>query len=89
MPVSQLEAWYAGKPVLAGNIPNLACLVRPGVNGFLVERDPRDIEAKLKKLVLSTGLREALGKAGQAMVMEKYLISHAADRLKAVYQELL
>jgi glycosyltransferase involved in cell wall biosynthesis len=89
MPVSLLEAWYAGKPVLAGNIPNLACLVRPGKNGFLVEKETRDIEAKLKKLVLSAGLRETLGRAGRAMVMEKYLIGHAADRLKAVYQELL
>ncbi len=89
MPVTILEAWWAGKPVLAGDIPSLHAFVEEGVNGLFTVRDIDAIREKLLLFMSVHNRFRGLGDHGRKKVEEQYLIRHIADRLKDVYSETI
>lgn len=63
MPGAVLEAFAAGLPVVAGEIPAVRDLVRDGVNGLVVPSgDPGATAAALMRLLADPGLRSVLGR---------------------------
>jgi len=57
-----LEAQASGTPVIASNVPGLALVVSDGRTGFLVNgHDPRDYVERMRQLLASPGLVEAMG----------------------------
>jgi glycosyltransferase involved in cell wall biosynthesis len=63
-PLVTLEAFAAGVPVIAADIPNLNHQITDGVDGLLYRNgDHRDLTDKLRSVVESNGLHSKL-KAG-------------------------
>jgi colanic acid/amylovoran biosynthesis glycosyltransferase len=84
------EAQGHGLPVIsttAGGIPEG---VADGVSGYLVA--PRDVDALVDRLVECSrdrGLRDRMGKAGRALVEERFDIERLNDRLVELYEAVI
>ena len=84
-----LEAMACGTPVIASDVGGLAFLVRHGRTGYRVPaRDPAALAAKITRLLTNTGLRRRIGQRA-ACWAESYAWSHIADRVEALYAELV
>jgi glycosyltransferase involved in cell wall biosynthesis len=80
-----LEAAACGLPVVTTRVGNMPELIRDGENGFFVERDAADIAEKLRRLRDDPELRERLGRAARATVVESWDWQRQAAR----YDEML
>jgi glycosyltransferase involved in cell wall biosynthesis len=67
-----LEAAACGLPVITTRVGSMPDLIRDGENGFLVERDAAAIAAKLRTLRDDPALRNRLGRAARAAVVESW-----------------
>lgn len=67
-----LEAAACGLPVVTTRVGNMPELIRDGKNGFFVERDAADIAEKLRWLRDDPELRDRLGRAARATVVESW-----------------
>jgi glycosyltransferase involved in cell wall biosynthesis len=82
-----LEAWCAGKPVVASNVGGLRNLVREGGNGFLFPcGNSSALAARIRALAGSVDLRGHMGRAGRAMAREKYTWAGIADETERIYR---
>ena len=85
-----LEALAAGLPVVAHKGTGIPCIIDDGVTGCVV--DVRDIEhysASLLAILGDAALRERLGKAGRQQAVTRFSLATIAERLFAVYGELV
>jgi glycosyltransferase involved in cell wall biosynthesis len=83
-----LEAAACGLPVVTTRVGNMPEFIRDGENGFLVERDARDIADKLRRLRDDPGLRDRLGRAARATA-ELWDWRHQAARYDAMFRDVL
>jgi glycosyltransferase involved in cell wall biosynthesis len=82
-----LEAWCAGKPVVAASVGGLINLIRDGENGFLFpSADAGAMAARIGELTASSELRAQMGRAGCALAREKYTWARIADETERIYQ---
>lgn len=84
-----LEAWAAGKPVVAGAIPAVSSLVRDGETGLLVPpADRAALAAALARLLDDPAAAAQMGAAGQREVQEqrswKAVTARLRDELRSV-----
>ena len=87
LPMSLLEAMYAGLPCVATNVDGIPEAIRSGSNGILVEPgDPAQISAALLRLVRSPGERMALGEAARHTVQTTFLLEPQVEKLTALYK---
>lgn len=84
-----LEAMACGTPVIASDVGGLAFLVKHGRTGYRVPaRDPGALAAKITRLLTDEGLRRRIGQRA-ACWAESYAWPRIADRIEAVYAELV
>jgi glycosyltransferase involved in cell wall biosynthesis len=81
-----LEAAACGLPVITTRVGNMPELIRDGENGFFVERDVADIAAKLERLRDDPGLRDRLGRAARATVVESWDWRKQAGRYDEMFR---
>ncbi len=85
-----LEAWSAGKAVLANHVGGLRALIRDGENGLFIspgaEGNAGELAQRLRALVRDPGLRQRLGEAGRAEAVGRYDWSRVASELESLYQ---
>lgn len=83
-----LEAWAAGKPVVASNVGGLPRLISDGTDGFLFEsgKAPALVEA-LEKYRHSPQLREKHAANGLKKVLADYTWDKIAARQEAIYTQ--
>ena len=79
-----LEAAACGLPVITTRVGNMPELIRDGENGFFVERDAGDIAEKLRWLRDDPELRDRLGRAARAAVVESWDWRRQATRYGAM-----
>jgi len=73
MPLAILEAWAAGKPVVASRVGGVPELVADGRTGLLFSAgDDAEAARLLSRLLTDRPLAAALGAAGRALVRERY-----------------
>lgn len=85
-----LEAWAAGRPVVATRVGGVPELVRDGADGLLVPPgDPPALAAALRALLADPALARRLGEAGRARVYADYTAAAMARRVGALYERLL
>ena len=86
-PLVALEAAASGLPIVATDVNGVRELVRDGVEGFLVERDPDQIAARLRRLAGEPELRTAMGRAARESALD-YSWDRMVDRHIALYEQL-
>jgi glycosyltransferase involved in cell wall biosynthesis len=85
-PMVILEAFAAGKPVIATNVGGVAEIVENGMNGILIP--PGDIDALAKAicdLASDTNMRRNMGQNGQVKARREFDISVTARQYENLY----
>jgi glycosyltransferase involved in cell wall biosynthesis len=88
-PLSVVEAYAAGVPVLANAIGALPEVVEDGISGILVPpRDPAALAGAVRRLAADVE-SERLGEGAWGLWRSKYTPERALEALEAVYQQAL
>lgn len=80
-----LEAWSAGRPVIAGDIAPLREVVRDGIDGLHAANEPKAIAAAIRVLLDDPAAAERMGASGRARVAERWTWDRIAERTEAAY----
>jgi glycosyltransferase involved in cell wall biosynthesis len=80
-----LEAWCAGRPVIAGDIAPLCEVVRDGIDGVHAANEPRAIADAILSLLADPARAAAMGASGRARVAERVTWPIVAAKTEAVY----
>jgi glycosyltransferase involved in cell wall biosynthesis len=80
-----LEAWSAGRPVIAGDIPPLREVVREGIDGLHAANEPRAVADAILTLLADPARAAAFGASGKRRVAEHFTWPRIAARTEAVY----
>jgi glycosyltransferase involved in cell wall biosynthesis len=80
-----LEAWSAGLPVIAGDIPPLREVVREGIDGLHVRNEPRSIAAAVLALLGDPDRARRMGAAGRERLAREFSWPAVAKRTEAAY----
>jgi glycosyltransferase involved in cell wall biosynthesis len=90
-PITVLEAWAAGLPVVVTRVGDNPRMVRNGINGWLVE--PGGVEgladALVKAMKVSKKKLEEMGMEGYELVKEKFSWERAAEGVGEVYERVV
>jgi glycosyltransferase involved in cell wall biosynthesis len=90
-PLSLVEAFAYGKPVIGARIGGIPEMIDDGVNGLLFE--PGNMEDLKDKLALAMSLSDVkirkMGKAAREKVESEYNAELHYERLVAVYQRAI
>jgi colanic acid/amylovoran biosynthesis glycosyltransferase len=88
IPVVLMEAMACGLPVVSSRISGIPELVEDGVSGLLVEPgDVGGLAAVITRLAGDRALRERLGRAARARVVESFNIEKSVCRLEDLFSE--
>ena len=89
-PMSVLESFAWGKPVLGSRIGGIPELIEEGVDGMMFEPgNAGELSDKIGCLLHNQGAARDMGMAGRRKVEEKYSASTYYGRLMAVYGQVL
>lgn len=89
-PLAVVSALAAGKPIVVTQVPGVAELFNPGVDGLLAA--PADVPtllAVLRQLLSDAALRHRLGQAARATAEAKLSLPHFARQCEAVFARAL
>ena len=89
LPMSLLEAMYAGLPCISTKVAGIPEVLKSGVNGILVEPGNLDqIKDSILQLMQDKELRKRFGSNAHDMVRESFLIRSHVRVLEEVYVNL-
>lgn len=89
-PITLIEAMASGLPVVATPVGIVPEIVRDGVNGFIVPlREPAVLGEALWRVREDPARAEAMGREGRATVRGRYTHRHVAEKVMAIYEEVL
>lgn len=89
-PVSLLEAWLAGVPVVCSAVGGIPSVVTHGADGLLFPPDDEAaLTAALRRVLEDRPLRERLAAAGGRAVRERYSLRRIADEYEERYRSLV
>jgi sugar transferase (PEP-CTERM/EpsH1 system associated) len=90
MPLSVLEAWAAGVPVVASRVGGLPELIEDGRNGLLFPAgDEAALVEALRRLIVHAPLARQLGETGRLEVEARFSLDRMADDYQRHYFDLL
>ena len=78
-----LEANFCGTPVVGVAEGGVRETVQDGINGLLVDHDPREMGRAIVRLLDDPGLARRLGEQGRELAREKWSVEASIDRLEA------
>jgi glycosyltransferase involved in cell wall biosynthesis len=81
-----LEAWCAGRPVIAGDSAPLREVVREGIDGLHAANEPRAIADAILALLADPTRAAAMGAAGRARGAERFTWPVIAAKTEAAYR---
>ena len=83
-----LEAWSAGRPVIASRVGGLATLIRDQVTGWHFESGSvESLERVIRHAAAHPGQRRQIAEAGRSEARAHYDWSRIAARLETIYQQ--
>jgi glycosyltransferase involved in cell wall biosynthesis len=89
LPLSILEAFSRGKPVVASDAGGSPELVENGTTGYVFRRgDPDSLSEALQKTMSDEGHRAEMGSRARALVVGRYSPDHHYRRLMDIYEDL-
>lgn len=88
-PVTMLEAFACGKPIIASRVGGIPEVVKHDENGLLVEPgSPEPLAEAIRTLVQDDSRRKTLGQKGKELA-EKYNIVNIARKMIEMYAEIV
>ena len=85
-----VEAWACRKPVIGARVGSIPSVIDEGRDGLLFEYlDPSSLAQAVVRLLDNPAQRSAMGQAGREKVLRNYTWEIVADRLRAVYAEVV
>jgi glycosyltransferase involved in cell wall biosynthesis len=89
LPLSILEAFARGKPVVGSEVGGIPELVRPGVTGYLFKPDRADmfVEA-VERTMADERHRRGLGRQARELTEKEYSPASHYERLMALYERV-
>jgi len=81
-----LEAWYAWRPVIAGDIPPVREVVRDGIDGLVVAQEPDAIARAILTLLGDTTRARRMGESGRFRLQERWTWDLVAERTERAYE---
>lgn len=87
-PVSILEAWSVGTPVVTSDLPTLRELVGLG-GGVAAKREPLALASAIVELLAEPTRMRALGEQGRSIWRERYTVEAIAAWHAALYESLV
>jgi glycosyltransferase involved in cell wall biosynthesis len=89
-PVSVIESLAARKPAVATRVGGIPDVIRPDIDGFLVDvGDTEALAEDLARLARDPELRAAMGAEGRARVVERYAVARLVNDIDLLYRSLL
>jgi glycosyltransferase involved in cell wall biosynthesis len=89
LPFSIMEAFAAGKPVVASELGGIPEMVDDGVNGFLFPAgDDEALADRIATLLDSADIRQEMGRRGREKARELYDTDHHYEQIMEIYREL-
>lgn len=90
LPMTIMESFAAGKPVLAANIGGIPEMVIHGATGFLFRPgDHQELRKKIQYLITNPSLIIKMGKNARKKVKKEYNPENHYEQLMAVYERAL
>jgi glycosyltransferase involved in cell wall biosynthesis len=90
LPLSILEAFARGKPVVGSDAGGISELVMDGVTGYLYERaDPVSLAAAVDRIVSDENARLAMAGNARELVAGDYSPAYHYDRLMEIYERVM
>lgn len=87
VPIAILEAMACGLPVVATNVGGIHEVVKPGVNGFLIDtRQPSDVAKALRQALEKQG---ALGQGAIVTIKKNYSMESVAKKTDRLFKEVV
>jgi Glycosyl transferases group 1/Glycosyltransferase Family 4 len=83
-----LLAMSAGVPVIASNVGGLPEIVRHEETGLLVENDPAEVAAAIRRLADDSALARRLGDTARQAVIRGFSVEHMVRRTMEVYRRV-
>lgn len=80
-----LDAWAAGRPVIASGAPAVRELVTDGKDGLIVEQTPEAVAAALQCLLDAPDDARSMGERGRRKQQQRYTWAAFADAHRAVF----
>ena len=81
-----LEAWCAGRPVIAGDIAPLREVVREGIDGLHAANEARAVADAILALLADPARATAMGLAGRTRMRERFTWPAIAAKTEAAYE---
>ena len=89
MPLSLVEAAWAGRPAVSTRVGATPEVVLDGVTGFVTEPDSRELAAATDRLLQDPTLREEMGRRAAERAHLEYSAARMAQRVADLYEELV
>jgi glycosyltransferase involved in cell wall biosynthesis len=90
MPVSVLEAWAAGKPVVATDVIGIRDLIAHNINGMLVPPgQPQAMAEAIGGLLTDSVRMQHMAAAGRDLVTRQYSLKAMVAQYAAVYEQMV
>ena len=87
--LTYLEAWAAGLPVIAGDIPPLREVVREGIDGLHARNEAHAVAAAILALLRDPAAAKRMGESGRERAAREYTWPAVAKRTEAAYHAAL
>ena len=85
-----LEAWAAGKPVVASAHGGPLEIIQHGQNGLLFEpNDPGDLTRQLAFLLDHKEQREVMGKVGRRTVLQRFDVQRSVHQIQSICESVI
>ncbi len=88
MPISIMEAWARGVPLVGTRVPGIEDFVHDGIDGLLCSPgDPKSLAETLERLLTDPELRLRLGRGGLDTV-SRFTVAKTAEKMESIYHDL-
>ncbi|MCX7842203.1 MAG: glycosyltransferase family 4 protein [Clostridia bacterium] len=88
LPLSVIEAMFAGLPIIANDVGGVSELVRDKVNGLLIKNnDKNDIIKRIEELVLNKALMKEYGLKSKELAMQYFTEDKMVKEYEKIYNE--
>lgn len=85
---SLLEAMAMGKPIVATPAGEVVSILEDGKSGVFIGLDPKDIAAKIKRVLGDKELMDRLGENARRTAVERFAMPQVVEQRLAVYKDL-